>query len=742
MRNIYLASLLAASALTAAAQSPKFDAATQMMLNASGNAEQLSTTLRAMSVKAPAEDMSMTFIVICEPSTDITAVEALGIDVSVISETCFIANLQLDQLEALAAIDGVRSVNANNLRSTMNDRARSATGVDKLHAGTGLGQSYTGKGVIAGLMDTGIDPIHVNFQDSEGMPRVTRYWIFNSNDGKFSTYDDDESIAYAPTDSKNDTHGTHVAGIMGGSYDQIALKSATLDESTNRVNVGSGRIQYKGMAPEAELVMAGGSLYDANILQAVRNIADYARQEGRPCVVNLSLGNNSGAHDGTDGIQAEMDKLAKEVIICVSAGNEGEDKIALRKTFTEEDGVLRSFIKDNKLVGITDMWGDSDTPFEASWVVYDANKDDVVVTFPADNSRPGETLYYGNSRTSYVSDPLFDQYFKGFITTLSQKDPNNGRWHIYTTATIEPNGGTGRYYLGLVITGKNGQHVDVYGNTSSPFTNNFLSDWSDGGFDGTINNMACGKNTIAVGSYATRTAWGTLGAQRQSSMSTNGEGEISRFSSWGHLADGRVLPDICGPGEHLISSMNSKYIDGNNIDTNSMVASASNWTGGTDYWNAMQGTSMSSPAVAGIIALWLEARPDLNASSIREIFEKTAIRDEAVTRPGTEGKWGAGKIDAYEGLKYALTMNSIKGTLSDNDDKALLVKADGNTLEAFVADAGSLSVTLFNMQGAAVASQTVAGDTATIPTSGLQAGVYVVSARSDRGTHTTRVVIR
>ena len=74
----------------------------------------------------------------------------------------------------------------------------------------------------------------------------------------------------------------------------------------------------------------------------------------------------------------------------------------------------------------------------------------------------------------------------------------------------------------------------------------------------------------------------------------------------------------------------------------------------------MQGTSMAAPHVAGSIALWLEAYPELTYSECIDIVKRTAIRDDAYDRlPATHiGQGGLGKFDAYGGLKEVLKLGA------------------------------------------------------------------------------------
>jgi len=70
---------------------------------------------------------------------------------------------------------------------------------------------------------------------------------------------------------------------------------------------------------------------------------------------------------------------------------------------------------------------------------------------------------------------------------------------------------------------------------------------------------------------------------------------------------------------------------------------------------------MASPVVSGIVALWLQAYPQLTTNNVLGIIGNTSIADSDVTNPfnfyGTtystppNVKWGYGKIDALAGMQ-------------------------------------------------------------------------------------------
>ena len=84
----------------------------------------------------------------------------------------------------------------------------------------------------------------------------------------------------------------------------------------------------------------------------------------------------------------------------------------------------------------------------------------------------------------------------------------------------------------------------------------------------------------------------------------------------------------------------------------------------------MEGTSMATPHVTGIIALWLQANPNLTYADVRDIIKETSIKDKYVTNtdfiPSHDVRQvGSGKIDALAGLQKILGTTDIKTVGAD-----------------------------------------------------------------------------
>jgi hypothetical protein len=111
--------------------------------------------------------------------------------------------------------------------------------------------------------------------------------------------------------------------------------------------------------------------------------------------------------------------------------------------------------------------------------------------------------------------------------------------------------------------------------------------------------------------------------------------EVAAFSSTGPTADGRIKPDIMAQGVGVI---------------------AANGGGTTEYISA-QGTSLSTPLVAGAAALLLSSRPELTPMQVREAILQTAYRfadpfNSSRTATYPNNYYGQGILDAYKALLY------------------------------------------------------------------------------------------
>ena len=117
-----------------------------------------------------------------------------------------------------------------------------------------------------------------------------------------------------------------------------------------------------------------------------------------------------------------------------------------------------------------------------------------------------------------------------------------------------------------------------------------------------------------------------------------------------------MKPDVSAPGVGVISSINSY--------TTRNYTSVANTTfnGRTYHFAAFSGTSMASPATAGVVALMLEASPTLEPRQAREILKTTAREDNRTGVIPSTGSttWGHGKVTATSAIRQAENTVSIE----------------------------------------------------------------------------------
>ncbi|MFA6872615.1 MAG: S8 family peptidase, partial [Bacteroidaceae bacterium] len=253
-----------------------------------------------------------------------------------------------------------------------------------------------------------------------------------------------------------------------------------------------------------------------------------------------------------------------------------------------------------------------------------------------------------------------------------------------------------------------------------------------------IASPADADSVIAVAAYASRLSIHDIyGDSYSFARYARERGDITAFSSNGPTMDGRVKPDIAAPGLLLYSAYSSFYETTNYAPK----IQQTNFKGKTYDWVSMSGTSMSSPYVAGSIALWLQANPTLTPSQIKALFSRTAVQDKVMEYPNNI--WGYGKIDVYKGLLdlLGLPTDSKKITL----DEAVSVYTDdvaGSFHVRWVEAPVAFTLSVADMGGRIIYQKDVANQTdiETIVRLGfVPNGVYTVQIKTPAKTVVRKV---
>ena len=597
---------------------------------------------------------------------------------------------------------------------TLNN-TRYDTRTDSVQAGEGLPQAYTGDGVLIGITDWGFDYTHPNFNNNgQSNRRLLRAWDQFRLSGPAPTgfdYGTEINNRHDLLEAQCDTfglygyatHGTHVAGIAAG---------RGIDGN------------YTGQAPYANLVFASFLLNSASWLDAVNWMKNVANEEDKRLVINSSWGMYTlGPIDGTSLVSQAINSLSDSGIVFVtSGGNCGNDDFHLSKAFTPNTpDTLRSLAKyyGNREIGQgIIMWGEPGKSFEASFAMVHGEDS---VCFRWVNTANG--TFYLDSALLNGEDSL------AFDITVEQANPFNNRPHIQINVAKNRN-----YEIHIAVTATEGTvHVwnmtnleNGAGNMGAEFTRGRSLAYTAGDNAYGIGEPACAESCITVATHYTD--------KKRNDGSVN-YGALAAFSSNGPVIDGRRKPDLSAPGSGVVSSLNSFTTEAYTPVMTYTYASRSY------IWARMSGTSMSCPAVTGIVALMLEANPNLSPRHVREILTSTARNDEMTgplhERDSMSDGWGWGKADALAAVNEALAHVDIRTADEKWFAKSLQVYPNpaASSITILTGSHSPETVTIYSIDGRSVMTKEVVME-GTMDVSRLPHGVYIVKC----GARTTRLV--
>ncbi len=496
-----------------------------------------------------------------------------------------------NRLQELAAIKGIQKIELGPKRKLYNSNAVNYQNVDVAYA-----KGYTGKSVIIGIVDTGIDFYNPMFLDTNGNTRILSIWdqtVSGSGPSEtkfsygveYSQIQIDQDIDSGSPHSvvpQRDTegHGTHVAGSAAGRHLTVSPADT-----------------LHGGAMAANLIIVKTTLMGAAIVDGVEYIFNKAAALGKPCVVNLSLGSQYGPHDGSDANSQFIDGYTEAGKIVVrAAGNNGGDPLHYFKTSKVTSESIQF-----KYASLVNMWleaGDKITSVSLSWS--GGSISNVTKGTSKEYSGGGITLYLdnkdpmNNKMAAYVVMDNEDLESKSFTLTLNGLSDDN------ENGTIE-------------------RHLWSEDSVSVPF-GAFTqgSEYSGSHYPFTLANGACAPKVITVGAFISRESWTAINNNPGQAWHIPGAGAaggIADFSSIGPTATGAQKPDIIAGGTMILSARSSDAIYSDYYIPKSPY---------TDDFAYMQGTSMASPVAAGAIALLLEKNPSWTPADMMVYLKSNA----------------------------------------------------------------------------------------------------------------------
>jgi subtilisin family serine protease len=519
-----------------------------------------------------------------DPEADLAYLEKEGIKVNQRTGTVRTAQVPMEAVGTLSEDERVSRIEASRYLQLRMDVARGAVRLPAFRGRTGL----SGRGVVIGVVDSGIDAGHPAFQG-----RILRLWDQTLQgpgvpEGAYGVEFVKPQAPVASLDTNG--HGTHVAGIASGAHPAL-----------------------EGVAPDAELVIVKSDLSDAHIADGIRYI--FCAAGNRAAVVNLSLGGHWDAHDGTDSLSLSVDQESGPGrIVCCAAGNEGSDNIRAR--IQVPAGATRRVRfqapPNGSRAGYINGWYSG-----AAQVA-------IAVRAPSGSVTPFQPVLPGNATGTY---PLIGG--TATITTPSP-DPVNGDFNFLAQVRAGLPGTplTGVWSVLIRNTGATPVDVDLWAPEGRGgfviFTGTSVRD------DTKIGSPGASASAITVASYTTKVQWTDgAGNGQQVAMALN---DISDFSSEGPLRNGAQKPDVAAPGAMIAAARSSA----SNVPPGFVL---------DPHYRINAGTSMATPFISGLVALMLERDGTLDPAAVKALLRNAS----AIPGQGAgafDPKWGFGLVDA------------------------------------------------------------------------------------------------
>ena len=553
------------------------------------------------------------------------------------------ALVSLNQIIELSYLEDIKYIASPKVVMPNNDISVGSSGASLLHSGNLNNTIYKGDGVIVGVFDTGIDWDHPDFRNpsDQTKSRILRIWdqTISPISGEISPTGFSYGVEYTQAHLNDELdgtptgyvrekdlngHGTHVTGTAAGNGAALSTK------------------KYMGIAPNADIVVVkggNGSFNESDIINGLTYFQNVANTFGKPIVVNMSIGGQDGAHDGSNAEEVAVDNFSNAAsgrVVVIAAGN--DNGTAIHKQIS-----IAANGSGNIVVNVPTASGSSATDvFQFTMYANDASNLNVVITTPNGGTvtaNAGQsinqsvlsnaaTIYLDNVIDAASGDRMVNVYVARNTTTANP----SGSWTIALSNTTSSS---------LILDGwLNYKGANFSLTTVSGSDNNYL-----------VGSPGTATSAITVASYMAKLDWFSTSTTAAGgyAYSNAQQDNISNFSSIGPRRDNVQKPNIAANGQAVVSCLASDA--GIAVSSNTIVVQG--------LYRAIQGTSMATPEVTGCVALLLQVKPTATFGQIRNAITTTATKDNFTTA-NTNAIWGSGKIDVFKAASSLATCTTFK----------------------------------------------------------------------------------
>ncbi len=240
------------------------------------------------------------------PNEEIPGLPAVSRINDIFTSYCF-----LSELEKLGRLPGVEKIEIGSRCATIQSNPP-GTGSDDVPPAGGKQREKlpTGKGVVVGIIDSGLDAGLPEFSGpGKRKSRVISLWDQTDQSGK------------SPSVFGREGYGTEYdrKGLAAAVKKGLPAVRDAYGHGTTIAALCAGR---NGIAPEADIIFVKSSGATAETVDAVKYVFERAARIHRPCVINLSYGEDIGRHNGSSLLEQALSAMTgKGKILLSSAGN-------------------------------------------------------------------------------------------------------------------------------------------------------------------------------------------------------------------------------------------------------------------------------------------------------------------------------------------------------------------------------------------------------------------------------------